>query len=62
MAGLLILTGLVGLFALALLVGAVTGRGFAASAVLGAAGLFLLLLVMLVFVFVVMYVKSSKSS
>jgi hypothetical protein len=61
-AGLLILTGLGGLFALALLVGAVTGSGFGGGVVLGAAGLVLLLLVILVFVFVVMYGKSSRSS
>jgi hypothetical protein len=51
-----------GLFALALLVGAVTGKGFAASILLGGFGLFLLLLVVLAFVFGVMYWKSLKSS
>ena len=57
-----IVTGIGGLFALALLVGAVTGKGFAASILLGGFGLFLLLLFVLAFVFCVMYWKSSKSS
>ena len=59
---LLIITGFGGLFALALLVGAVTGKGFAASILLGGFGLFLLLLFVLAFVFGVMYWKSLKSS
>ena len=59
---LLLITGIGGLFALALLVGAVTGKGFASSILLGGFGLFLLLLFVLAFVFGVMYWKSSKSS
>ena len=59
---LLIVASFGGLFALALLVGAVTGRGFAGSILLGGFGLVLLLLFVFVFVIAVLYWRSSKSS
>jgi hypothetical protein len=59
---LLIAAGLGGIFALTLLVGAVTGKGFAGSLLLGAFGLLLLLVFGFVFVMAVIYWRSSKAS
>ena len=59
---LMIVSGFGGLFALALLLGAITGKGFTSGILLAGAGLFLLIAVILFFVFGVMYLKSSKSS
>jgi len=59
---LLIVAGFGAAFALVMLVGAVTGRGFAGGILLGGFGLVLLLLFASVLVFGVMYWRSSKSS
>ncbi len=59
---LLIVAGFGVLFAFALLMGAVAGKGFAASILLGGVGLSLLLLFVPIFVLAVVYWKSSKSS
>jgi F0F1-type ATP synthase membrane subunit a len=58
---LLIAAGFGGIFALTMLVGAVTGKGFAGSLLLGGFGLLLLLVAGFVFVLTVMYWRSSKS-
>lgn len=54
----LIIAGLGGVFALVMLLGAITGKGFAGSILLGGFGLLLLFVFIFIFALVVMYLKS----